>query len=101
MSTPATRTTDRSAGGSTKGAHNVRLTSGGTVGGGSGTATAGTVLLVAGSHVSTLHLTELLPSLTVDIPKFLQGVNFEDQPSQGTEIYELLNTSSPSLPRLN
>ena len=111
MSTPATINNDGSAGGITKVAHIVRLASGGTAGGvatgevtaggGIGTTTSGTVSPVAGAHVPILHLNVLLLAPTGDVPKVLQGVTLEDQRSQATDIYEFLNTPSPSMPRLN
>ena len=101
MSTPATRTTDGSAGGSTAGTQSVRLASGGTAGGGSGTTTAGTVLTVAGSHVPILKLTVSLPAPTGEVPNFFRGVTLEDQRNQATEIYDFLNTPSPALARLD
>ena len=48
-----------------------------------------------------MHLTELLLAPTGDIPKVLHGATLEDQHSQATDIYEFLNTPSPSLPPLN
>ena len=103
MSTSATGTANGSTGRSTKGAQSVHLASGGTAGRGtacrdSGTTTAGTGLPVAGEHVPIMHLTASLPAPTGVVPKIFQGVTLEDRRSQATEIYELLNTPSPSLP---
>ena len=106
MSTPATRNTDVSTGGSTEDAQTVRIATRGnsvrgTAGRGSGTMTGGAVLPVAGEHVPILHLTALLSAPTGDVPKVLKGVTLEDQLSQATEIYGFLITPSLSLPRLN
>ena len=101
MSTQATTTTDVSAGESNAGKQSLLLASRGTAGGGSRTIAAGTVLPVAGEHVPIIHLTTLLPAPIGEVTKVFQGVTFEDQHNQATDIYEFLNTPSPVLPRLN
>ena len=48
-----------------------------------------------------IHLTASLPVPTDGVPKVLQGMTLQYQRSQVTEIYNILNNSSPSLPCLN
>ena len=66
-----------------------------------GASPVGTIALVAGAHVSILHLTVLLPAPTGDVSKVIQSVPVGDQRKQAEDFFAFLVAPNPTLSWLN